>query len=43
MRADYATSDLINKVNSDWINEVLINPELDRASAAIKLAAGSLV
>jgi hypothetical protein len=30
MRADYATSDLINKVNSDWINEVLINPELDR-------------
>src|SRR5260370_31807861 len=31
MRADYATSDLINKVNSDWINEVLVNPELDRA------------
>lgn len=31
MRADYATSDLISKVNSDWINEVLINPELDRA------------
>jgi hypothetical protein len=31
MRADYATSDLINKVNSDWISEVLINPELDRA------------
>jgi hypothetical protein len=31
MRADYATSDLINKVNSDWINEVLISPELDRA------------
>jgi hypothetical protein len=32
MRADYATSDLINKVNSDWINEVLVSPELDRAS-----------
>jgi len=31
MRADYATSDLINKVNSDWINEVLVNPEIDRA------------
>ena len=23
MRADYATSDLINRVNSDWIEEVL--------------------
>jgi hypothetical protein len=31
MRADYATSDLISKVNSDWINEVLLNSELDRA------------
>jgi hypothetical protein len=31
MRADYATSDLINKVNSDWIDAVLANPELDRA------------
>jgi hypothetical protein len=31
MRADYATSDLINKVNSDWINEVLANRELGRA------------
>jgi len=31
MRADYATSDLISKVNSDWINAVLANPELDRA------------
>jgi hypothetical protein len=30
MKADYATSDLISKVNSDWINEVLVNPELDR-------------
>jgi hypothetical protein len=29
MKADYATSDLISKVNSDWINEVLVNPELD--------------
>ena len=32
MRADYATSDLISKVNSDWINTVLVNPQLDRAS-----------
>jgi hypothetical protein len=32
MRADYATSDLISKVNSDWINAVLVNRELDRAS-----------
>jgi hypothetical protein len=31
MRADYATSDLISKVNSDWINAVLVNRELDRA------------
>jgi hypothetical protein len=31
MRADYATSDLISKVNSDWINEVLANPEFGRA------------
>lgn len=31
MKADYATSDLISKVNSDWINAVLVNPELDRA------------
>jgi hypothetical protein len=30
MRADYATSDLISKVNSDWINQVLVNPEGDR-------------
>ena len=33
MKADYATSDLLNKVNSDWINEVLVNPELDRAGS----------
>jgi hypothetical protein len=31
MRADYATSDLISKVNADWINEVLANREFDRA------------
>jgi hypothetical protein len=31
MRADYATSDLISKVNSDWMNAVLVNPEFDRA------------
>jgi hypothetical protein len=34
MRADYATSDLINKVNSDWINEVLANREFGRAGPA---------
>ena len=33
MRADYATSDLISKVNSDWINAVLINRELDHGDA----------
>jgi hypothetical protein len=32
MRADYATSDLISKVNADWINTVLVNREFDRAS-----------
>jgi hypothetical protein len=31
MRADYATSDLISKVNSDWINEVLAHREFRRA------------
>jgi hypothetical protein len=31
MRADYATSDLISKVNDEWINEVLANREFDRA------------
>jgi hypothetical protein len=30
MKADYATSDLISKVNSDWINAVLVNHDLDR-------------
>ncbi len=33
MRADYATSDLISKVNSDWINTVLVNREFDRAGS----------
>jgi hypothetical protein len=33
MRADYATSDLISKVNSDWINEVLANRECGRPNA----------
>jgi hypothetical protein len=31
MRADYATSDLISKVNSDWLKQVLANPEFGRA------------
>jgi hypothetical protein len=31
MRADYATSDLISKVNTDWINEVLAPREFRRA------------
>ena len=31
MKADYATSDLISKVNSDWINAVLVNHERDGA------------
>jgi hypothetical protein len=30
MRSDYPNSDLINKVNSEWINKVLIHPELCR-------------
>jgi hypothetical protein len=33
MRADYATSDLISKVNADWINAVLINREFDHGDA----------
>lgn len=33
MRADYATSDLISKVNSEWINAVLVNRELDHGDA----------
>jgi hypothetical protein len=43
MRADYATSDLINKVNSDWINEVLANPEFGRADPADDEVAGDLL
>jgi hypothetical protein len=31
MKADYATSDLISRVNSDWINAVLVNHVRDRA------------
>jgi hypothetical protein len=30
MRADYATSDLISRVNAEWLNEVLANREFDR-------------
>ncbi len=33
MRADYATSDLISKVNADWINAVLVNHALDHGNA----------
>jgi hypothetical protein len=33
MRSDYPNADLINKVNSDWISKVLLNPELDGADA----------
>src|SRR5258708_31790578 len=40
MRADYATSDLINKVNSEWINEVLANPEFSRAEPGDDAAPG---
>jgi cytochrome c-type biogenesis protein CcmH/NrfG len=43
MRADYATSDLINKVNSDWINAVLVNPEFGRADAENDVPADDVV
>jgi hypothetical protein len=43
MRADYATSDLINKVNSDWINEVLANPEFGRTDSGGDDVAGDLL
>jgi hypothetical protein len=33
---------LISKVNSDWINEVLINPELDRAGPDHDAVVGEL-
>ena len=42
MKADYATSDLISKVNSDWINAVLLNPDPDRADDRDDVAAGDL-
>jgi hypothetical protein len=43
MRADYATSDLISKVNADWINAVLINRELDHGDADDEAAPGEPV
>ncbi len=42
MKADYATSDLISKVNSDWINTVLLNPDLDRADDRDDVRAGDI-
>jgi len=33
MRSDYPNSDLINRVNSEWINKVLVHPELCRADS----------
>jgi hypothetical protein len=38
MKADYATSDLITKVNSDWINDVLASPEFGRADPGDDIA-----
>jgi hypothetical protein len=38
MKADYATSDLISKVNSDWINEVLAHREFRHADPAEDVA-----
>jgi hypothetical protein len=38
MRADYATSELISKVNSDWINEVLAHREFRHADPAEDVA-----
>jgi len=43
MRADYATSDLINKVNSDWINEVLANPEFGRADPEVDVRGDDVI
>lgn len=40
MRADYATSDLISKVNSDWIDAVLVNRAFDRADVGDGAAGG---
>jgi hypothetical protein len=42
MKADYATSDLISKVNSDWINAVLLNRDLDRADDRDDVVAGDI-
>jgi hypothetical protein len=42
MRADYATSDLISKVNSEWINAVLVNRELDHGEAGGDAIPGEL-
>ena len=42
MKADYATSDLISKVNSDWINAVLVNHDPDRADDRDDVAAGDI-
>jgi hypothetical protein len=42
MKADYATSDLISKVNSDWINTVLLNPDLDRPDDRDEVVAGDI-
>jgi hypothetical protein len=42
MKADYATSDLISKVNSDWINAVLVNHNPDRAGDRDDAAAGDI-
>ncbi len=42
MKADYATSDLISKVNSDWINAVLLNPDLDRADDRDDVVGGDI-
>ena len=42
MKADYATSDLISKVNSDWITAVLLNPDLDRPDDRDEVVAGDI-
>jgi hypothetical protein len=42
MKADYATSDLISKVNSDWINAVLVNHKRDGADDREEVVAGDI-
>jgi hypothetical protein len=42
MKADYATSDLISKVNSDWINAVLVNRERDGSDERDDVMAGDI-